>query len=135
MSFEKSHSFSCKILLVWTSQWPYRNKKKSYFFPFTGVTGCILVAPVMVHIIGCKWTMLVSGTMLLLWVLSGVVPTSQSSYVTALLTGLATGPLFTALATQLARNARQHAAFTDLPVNTCIARFCGIFFAMLHLGE
>ena len=99
------------------------------------IIGCVVLAPVLVRLIGCKYSMMIGFTGFLLWMLSNFYPTWGTVIPAAAASGLCFGPLFAAQATYFAIQGEAYSKISGQKAEVVVTRLFGLFFCLLYMGE
>lgn len=99
------------------------------------IIGCLILAPPMLRLLGCKVATLVSFVCWACWMASNYYPTWGTVIPAAIISGLAVGPIFAAQGEYVANNCVRLAKLTGRTEESVINNWFGIVFCFLLLGQ
>lgn len=101
----------------------------------SAIVGCLVIAPPMLRLLGCKVSTLVSFACWACWMASNYYPAWGTVLPAAVISGLAVGPVFAAQGEYITVHCIKLSKLTGEPEDSIIARWFGIVFCLLLLGR
>ena len=99
------------------------------------IFSCLVLSPLIIRLIGCKYTMVICFLGFLLWMSSNFYPTWGTVLPSAAINGLANGPIWTAQATYFTKQGLRYADISGEGAEGVVAKFFGLFFCFLMFGK